>query len=451
MAAAQSHREGTRHRDRVVRQRPARRRPTQRSVGRPHRSPPRRAARRSRAGPDGCRRRSPSRPAPDRRSAGHDRRAVIRRRRPRRPCSNARVAASTTRHHRLSPCRATGRVVDDAARTSRAGSRGRSKPTTSLPTRPATDIALRYARLRNPANPPTRRHAELPSRHPSGRAQPIELGTTARRLGHPAPRPARRPAARGGSRSRPSNSRPSRAAHRRPKSPNRSPPVAQPSRRRPARAPGRRLARPPAPIGLPDPNSRTAVAGPSGRRRCPRSIGALPPRPTTRRDRAPGRARTSSRSTTTGPIARHGHAQRFAQPYAAALGPQHEPARTPLDWKPQRVDTAPMGARRCRPNPTRDRRSPERAVPDVAARMAGVRRELRRLTARFVGVRHPSTGVVHHAQFCPGQPKVSSLLAASTLTVSPSAYLPSRISIANLSAMWCWIARLIGRAPKAGS
>jgi hypothetical protein len=50
-----------------------------------------------------------------------------------------------------------------------------------------------------------------------------------------------------------------------------------------------------------------------------------------------------------------------------------------------------------------------------------------------------------------GQRSTSSPSTASTVTVSPSATLPSRICIASVSASSRWMTRLSGRAPNAGS
>ena len=47
--------------------------------------------------------------------------------------------------------------------------------------------------------------------------------------------------------------------------------------------------------------------------------------------------------------------------------------------------------------------------------------------------------------------KVNSLPSATTRTWSPSCTLPSSIWRASGSAMRCWMTRLSGRAPKAGS
>ena len=215
-----------------------------------------------------------------------------------------------------------------------------------LPTRPATDIALRYARLRNPTNPPAGRPPSFQALIPPGaQSQPnwgqppagwdepsaiplVPPETTPDPIAAPAPihiaAPAPMPAA-----------------------PTPEPELAPSAEW--AVPEGELAIAPPSPVGLPDPTSRTAwedqltPATSSLDWRTPaRSVDPAPV--ATDRDLDYERDEPESALTNV----RNGLPSRTPQRLARST----QPARNPLEWKPQRLETVPMGG--APPPPTPD-------------------------------------------------------------------------------------------------
>lgn len=205
----------------------------------------------------------------------------------------------------------------------------------ALPTRP-TDIALRYARLRNPAKPPVAPQPSFQALIPDGVPGPSNWGQPPAGWGTPTP-PAEEPAA--------------------------AAPVA-PVAEVVETAPVAPVAETPAvsPVGLPDPSSRTAhedqwtvtttdqwaTPATSLDWRTPSRPSAPPPsrsllQPFDEPDTAPAERDNGDAMVAT----RSGLPSRTPQRLARST----EPARTPLDWKPQRLDTAPMGGAPPPPEP----------------------------------------------------------------------------------------------------
>ena len=227
----------------------------------------------------------------------------------------------------------------------------------ALPTRPVMDIALRYARLRNPANP----QAAPP---PSFQAVIPPGANTQSNWGQP---PAGWDAPAATTATRPFEASPPAPVEARPNEPTTFGPIAEPVAQpvaQPVAAPVAQpaafadveppaeVAPPPASIGLPDPNSRTAWQD-----QLTPQVSSLDWRtPTPRPESAFVAARIESdfevdRDDTpeaTGTNVRSGLPSRTPQRLARST----QPARNPLDWKPQRLDTAPMGG--APPPPTPD-------------------------------------------------------------------------------------------------
>ena len=211
-----------------------------------------------------------------------------------------------------------------------------SKPDdTALPTRPPTDIALRYARLRNPANPPVAAQPSFQAVIPPGVPSQSTWG---------------QPPAGWGAPQAPAEPTPVAEVEVAPVAEVEVAPVEE--------IEGARVAEPPRPVGLPDPTSRTAhedqwAAPPTtDQRAVPTSSldwrtpsrPATPPtaQPVDEPEPVPFGGRDSLVTAT-----RSGLPNRTPQRLARST----EPARTPLDWKPQRVDTAPMGGAPPPPEP----------------------------------------------------------------------------------------------------
>ena len=302
-------------------------------------------------------------------------------------------------------------------------------PPEALTTRPAAsnDIALRYARLRTtePAPQPLAFEASIPAEAQTSAASwgqaPATLGDEDPATQPPEPAPAGAPAFTA------PPPEPERAEElpAAPLAPAFDPPAAAPSLQpSPADAPLARSNLPPAasapersgPIRL----SRTQLDSESSAGARPRS------------------ADLHQRISGAGLPKRN--PSRLSQTTAAA--------RTPFDWKPQQADPASLSAgRRHHPNPTRPPARSTTRPTNCGFGTGRVRRELRQLThwfrrERVLETRSRRTGT---------QLKTSSSPSASTVTASPSANLPSSTSMANGSVRCCWMARLTGRAPKAGS
>ena len=241
---------------------------------------------------------------------------------------------------------------------------------TALPTRPATDIALRYARLRNQANRPVAPQPSFQAVIPPGAPSQSNWGQPPAGWGTPSPSgspqsevvaPAVEPAP---------VAEPAPPVTPRPVEPTpvtdipslfSVAPLAEPPA--PVAEPPAPVAEPPAPVGLPDPTSRTTYE----------DQWAVPPTdqgpaPTSSLDwRTPTRPATPTPARpTVQPVDEPDPAAAEADPSASMVTatrsglpsrtPQRlvrstEPARTPLDWKPQRVDTAPMGGAPPPPEP----------------------------------------------------------------------------------------------------
>ncbi|HUP75068.1 MAG TPA: ferric reductase-like transmembrane domain-containing protein [Acidimicrobiales bacterium] len=190
-----------------------------------------------------------------------------------------------------------------------------------LPVRPATDIALRYARLRNPTNAPAAAPPSFQALIPPGANSQSNWGQPP--AGWDAPSAT---------------------------------PTAQSSEVNELAAPAPAAEPPavaPAPIGLPDPNSRTpwqeqvapqvssldwrtpTRAADTAALLTPPGADLVPELP----DREPQPSFANTRS---------GLPSRTPQRLARST----QPARNPLDWKPQRLETMPMGG--APPPPTPD-------------------------------------------------------------------------------------------------
>jgi DMSO/TMAO reductase YedYZ heme-binding membrane subunit len=220
-----------------------------------------------------------------------------------------------------------------------------------LPTRPVMDIALRYARLRNPTNPqtapPPSFQAVLP---PGAHSQPNwgqpPAGWDAPAAATPTPpfeaTPPAAPVA-------PVEVRASGPIIFEPMAEPIAETVVQPAAF--ADVEPTEIAPPPASVGLPDPNSRTAwrdqvtpqVSSLDWRTPTPPPRGALVAAGI-ESDFEAGQSDGADPSFTN---VRSGLPSRTPQRLARST----QPARNPLDWKPQRLDTAPMGGAPPPPEP----------------------------------------------------------------------------------------------------
>jgi DMSO/TMAO reductase YedYZ heme-binding membrane subunit len=222
-----------------------------------------------------------------------------------------------------------------------------------LPTRPVMDIALRYARLRNPANPQTAPPPSFQAVIPPGANTQSNWGQPPAGWGAPAATAATRPFE--ANPPAPVEARPKERFSFEPIAEPIAEPVAEPIAQPTAFAdvePPAPVAPPPANIGLPDPNSRTAWQD-----QLQPQVSSLDWRtPTPRPENAVVAARVESdleadRDDAPEPTltnVRSGLPSRTPQRLARST----QPARNPLDWKPQRLDTAPMGG--APPPPTPD-------------------------------------------------------------------------------------------------
>jgi DMSO/TMAO reductase YedYZ heme-binding membrane subunit len=222
-----------------------------------------------------------------------------------------------------------------------------SQADAALPTRP-TDIALRYARLRNPAKPPVAPQPSFQAVIPEGVPGQSSWGQPPAGRGTPAPEePA--PAAEV------ALPVPVEAVVE-------APPIAEApavSQSLLAIAP---LADPPAPVGLPDPSSRTAhedqwAVPTTDQWAVPTSSldWRTPTRPATPPPASPS-LHPFDEPDTDGSNGDGGEPLVATRSGLPSRTPQRlarstEPARTPLDWKPQRVETAPMGGAPPPPEP----------------------------------------------------------------------------------------------------
>ena len=222
---------------------------------------------------------------------------------------------------------------------------------TPLPTRPATDIALRYARLRNPANPPVAAQPSFQAVIPEGVPSQSNWGQPPAGWGTPqAPAeaapvdPVAAPVAE-----------PAPVAEAAPVV--EPAPVVEVAGIAPSLLAVAPIAEPPAPAGLPDPTNRTAhqdqwaapvdqwaVTTSSLDWRTP-SRPATPPPSVQPVDEPEPFDNDGSNGLVT--ATRSGLPSRTPQRLLRST----EPARTPLDWKPQRVDSAPMGGAPPPPEP----------------------------------------------------------------------------------------------------
>ncbi|MEO8696888.1 MAG: ferric reductase-like transmembrane domain-containing protein [Acidimicrobiales bacterium] len=236
-----------------------------------------------------------------------------------------------------------------------AGGTTDQQPEALLPTRPVTDIALRYARLRNPTNPPSAPPPSFQAGLPPGATgQSLWGQPPAGWDGAAVDGPAQTIDAVAAAPAAVEAIAPSAYTFA-PLAEPAEQPVAAPVTESVAFAdvePAHDLAAPAAPVGLPDPNSRTAWED------------QLAPQVSSLDWRTPARSPETAFVAT--PIepdleadvdeapeptlenVRSGLPSRTPQRMARST----QPARTPLDWKPQRLESAPMGG--APPPPTPD-------------------------------------------------------------------------------------------------
>jgi DMSO/TMAO reductase YedYZ heme-binding membrane subunit len=197
---------------------------------------------------------------------------------------------------------------------------------TPLPTR-TTDIALRYARLRNPSKPATPATPSFQAVIPADAQRQSNWGQPPAGWGVPTPTPVV------------DEGEPAE-------------PIVEPVES--IVAPTAEPTPPPSPLGLPDPGNRTRYEDQWAVTTTDDTTDEWAPTTSSLDWRVPTRPRqSSSEVSSTAPVADAPVATRSGLPSRTPqrLARSTEPARTPLDWKPQRLQAASMGGAPPPPEP----------------------------------------------------------------------------------------------------